>query len=307
MVQALHIEPCWPCAALKASSSPLLPLRSSLKLSVSPSGLLYLNCNSIRDAQNSAKWSPQTWFRLNHPNLLTGAIFRFQDGRASWRSSLVESGWLKSNPISFANPRSTSESWIDHWTLGCCYLCLQQIDWYNDANLKYLTWKTTTHHSHFLQKMTAWRSQENLSCHCDTLAGAKAFHWLTTDNELASIACKDMAASIVFLLDVQVNCHPSFHVFICWDVGLCQGCTVPGTEATCQEQVIAKDDLKVDPDEVYRRQIKLLQRLPLAHLEKKLKNCRSCLMLGPDVQSKFALLRAISCDLCNGGVEIVVT
>ena len=34
---------------------------------------------------------------------------------------------------------------------------------------------------------------------------------------------------------------------------------------------VAKDDVKVDPDEVYRRQIRLLQRLPLAHLQKKLR------------------------------------
>ena len=34
---------------------------------------------------------------------------------------------------------------------------------------------------------------------------------------------------------------------------------------------VATDDVKVDPDEVYRRQIRLLQRLALAHLQKKLR------------------------------------
>ena len=34
---------------------------------------------------------------------------------------------------------------------------------------------------------------------------------------------------------------------------------------------VAKDPDEVDPDEVYRRQIRLLMRLPLEHLKKKLK------------------------------------
>ena len=38
-----------------------------------------------------------------------------------------------------------------------------------------------------------------------------------------------------------------------------------------KKPVAKDDDVKVDPDEVYRRQIRLLMRLPLEHLKKKLK------------------------------------
>ena len=37
-----------------------------------------------------------------------------------------------------------------------------------------------------------------------------------------------------------------------------------------KKPVAKDDDVKVDPDEVYRRQIRLLMRLPLEHLKKKL-------------------------------------
>ena len=48
---------------------------------------------------------------------------------------------------------------------------------------------------------------------------------------------------------------------------------------------VAKDDVKVDPDEVYRRQIRLLQRFPLAHLKKKLKELQEL----SDAWARFAI------------------
>ena len=109
--QDLHIEPCWPFETLKSKFQPPIAIT---KLIEGCGGIII----SIRDAQNSANWSSQTWFQLNHRPLLTGDIFRFQDGRSatlwnnSWRSCSVSVGWLKSSPISSANCRKTGESWI---------------------------------------------------------------------------------------------------------------------------------------------------------------------------------------------------
>ena len=82
-------------------------------------------------------------------------------------------------------------------------------------------------------------------------------------------------ASVVFLLNVRSDqLLSSFvissHFFETLQSAMVAKFLVP-LPLVKKPKPVAKDDVKVDPDEVYRRQIRLLTRFPLEHLKKKLK------------------------------------